>query len=43
MTLGALPAITVKKPRGTQAVDYLCDLLTEYLELLPKEPKGEDA
>lgn len=37
MTIGALPAITVKKPRGVQTVDFLCDLLTEYIQFLPKD------
>ena len=37
MTIGALPAITVKKPRGAQAVDLLCDLLTDYIQFLPKD------
>lgn len=37
MTIGALPAITVKKPRGVQAVDVLCDLLTDYIQFLPKD------
>ena len=37
MTIGAMPAITVKKPRGVQTVDLLCDLLTEYLANLQEE------
>ena len=37
MTIGAMPAITVKKPRGKQTVDLLCELLTEYLANLQKE------
>ena len=32
MTLGQIPAITVKKPRGKQIIDFLCDLLTEYIQ-----------
>ncbi len=39
MTIGAVPVITVKKPRGVQTVDFLCDLLTEYIQFLPTEAK----
>jgi len=33
MTLGQMPAITVKKPKGAQVADFLSDLLTEYIQL----------
>ena len=33
MTLGATPAISVKKQRGAQTADFLADLLTEYIQL----------
>lgn len=39
MTIGAVPVITVKKPRGVQTVDFLCDLLTEYIQFLPTQAK----
>ncbi|MBQ3528262.1 MAG: transcription-repair coupling factor [Clostridia bacterium] len=33
MTLGAIPAISVKKQRGAQTADFLADFLTEYIQL----------
>ena len=33
MTLGQMPAITVKKQKGMQVADFLSDLLTEYIQL----------
>ena len=33
MTLGQMPAITVKKQKGMQTADFLADLLTEYIQL----------
>ena len=33
VTLGQMPAIVVKKPKGKQTADFLSDLLTEYIQL----------
>jgi hypothetical protein len=33
MTLGASPVVVVKKQRGKQTVDLICELLTEYIQI----------
>ena len=33
MTLGSSPVVVVKKQKGKQAVDFICDLLTEYIQI----------
>ncbi len=33
MTLGASPVIIVKKQKGKQTVDLICELLTEYIQI----------
>ncbi len=33
MLPGASPAMVVKKPKGKQTVDFICDLLTDYIQI----------
>ncbi len=33
MTLGAAPVVVVKKQKGKQTVDLICELLTEYIQI----------
>ena len=33
MLPGATPAIVIRKPKGRQTVDFICDLLTDYIQI----------
>ncbi len=33
MMLGAAPVVIIKKQKGKQTVDFICDLLTEYIQI----------
>ena len=33
ITLGASPVVVIKKQKGKQTVDFICDLLTEYIQI----------